>query len=92
MMASLAGIGLRTLDKVEAGEIGVQLETLVRVSQVLGVSVCQLYPPLHVKPKQPRAFTNRWSGRVGKKPGRLKVTDIKPPVEPASEQDSRRCE
>ena len=74
VVAAMAGIGVRTLERVERGELGVQLETVVRVAGVFGVAVSDLLPPLGARPKKPRAFSPRWAGAKSRTP--LRGADI----------------
>lgn len=54
-IAAIAGIGLRSLERVEAGETGITVETLLRVALAYGCSVADLYPPLSVRPTRAKA-------------------------------------
>ena len=57
--ATYAGISIPTYRRVEKGDPNVPITTLVRVALAFGVSCVDLYPPLGVTPKSPKASPQR---------------------------------
>lgn len=66
-LAGLAGVGLSTVVKVERGKIArLQVESVVRIARVLGVSVVELIPGFGVRESEGgRALKPREYGRAG---------------------------
>ena len=56
-VATFAGVGVSTVEKVLAGKTNVQMDGMIRVALCLGVAVSDIYPPLATRPRQPRLLT-----------------------------------
>lgn len=51
----ISGQALRTIQKIEAGELTVHVESLYRLARAYGCSMVDLWPPLAARPKRAEA-------------------------------------
>ncbi len=64
--AGIAGIGVRSLDRIERGESAIRIETLLRVALAYGCSPVDLWPPLVARPKKAKASPRRLGNQTNR--------------------------
>ena len=58
-VAAIAGIGIKSLERVDRGDPHVKLDTVFRVALALGASPVDIWPALAAKPRRAQATAPR---------------------------------